>query len=603
MAAEPTESDLFRSAVIRSHQSKMKANREEWTAYAKAYRSEFFAEGTEAESKNGSDAEMLTVEANWLHPFVETMVANICPTNPQTTVRPRRKDNAANARMQQALINDCLIRDKAYKKLWRLAGRAALYDRMFLKMVWDTRRKRPTARVINPEAIFFDDTVDDFEDIRYLVEVTPLTLAQFKKRLGKKGKRGVNYRPMADEDIPTQPFPEWLRTDNEKSDPQVVSADNFKWVIVYEYYDFVEGKMYHLLEDDPLPLVAGPLPYWHMPCPYFMLTFNDNLQDIGGISDAKLVMPNIKVLNELATLQLWHILATIPRPVVNEALLDEPDEFYTALQNASTPLDAIPFRARSNAGINDVLGHTPTPSLPVDFERAMARVQGLIEYGLGIASYQRGELGASDVATELALSDTAIKTRNAIRQKGIYEAIEWWGQACLALFAQFLDEDEVQAIPLRMGMDDEMDEATRESLGFPPLPSQGEEPAPMDMYGFDYVARPYNAQEQNSIAQLKTLQDYAELLLQSPDVNARRLMQKLLELIHMEEVLASPDEAKQAMQALAGGGGDPEADAAAQGVPNDAAAPLVGGQVEIGGGAQAVASGMKGGPQPGGRTI
>lgn len=606
---EPSDQDKFRTAVIEAHKAKTNAQRAVWDKAVRSYRSQFHEGGTDSKLPETVRDDVMVVENNWLFGFTETLVANICPTNPQVTITHRRPELEDAAKFREALINDYFYRDKLYRKLWKAAGRAVIYPRVFLKVVWSKVRERPSLRVLTPEYVFFDDTAEEWEDIRYLGEVVPMPKAEFIAKVGKKGKKGTNYRANIDVDqIKGGPYPGWLKTHEGGKSEHESAAENFEWVVVYEFYDFIENKLLHYLEGDPVPLYEGDLPYWYLENNFHMLTYNDNLQDIGGLSDAQIVMPTIEALNEMTTLQLWHVLSTIPVMVINESLVDDPDAFWRALQDADGPGKGIGLKAKNNATVGQILGSTPTPSLPVNWESMKADLQGLIEFLLAIASYQRGGLGQSDVATELALSDTALKTRNARRQKEIYCALEWLAESVIGLYTQYMPED--ANLPLRLGIEGDVSLVGRGEMAMGSRLKEGEDAQKPDPFSYDYKARPFNAQEQNSIAQLKMLTDFIQLLIQNPHVDQRRMVKWLLELIHGEHILADEEQVAQ-LQAMAqqqeGGGQPPETMMSGspdmQGMPPEMAALASGGVVEGGSGSQAVAAGLEGGSQPGGKTI
>lgn len=607
---EPREIDKHRHAIIAGHRSHMQTQRQKWARATKTYRSESFKRADINGVTGVDNDETLVVEHNWLYAFADTMVANICPTNPQVTVNNRRENTKEAARFQQELINDALIRDKAHEKLWKGATRTAMYGRCFFKAVWHKAKNRPVFRVISPEFVFYDFTAEEWDDARYIIEAVPMTEADLKARVGKKGRKGVTYRANALEGAKFGGYPNWLKPESDKDSTHGIAAQHFSWTVVYEYYDLVERKVAHYLENDPVPLAEFDLPYWYVQNNYAMLTFNDNLEDNGGLSDAALVMSSIDALNELSTLELWHNQASIPKMVVNENYLDNPDDFYSSLEKANTAGMAISLKTTGRVRIDEIMSTTPMPSLPVNWASSKDDLQRVIEFTLGLASYQRGAVGEADVATELALSDTAIRTRNARRQKAIYGVIEWMARCIVGLYQQYLQpEDEVA---LRLGMDEGVKLVTREDLGFPDNPSEDEPVPEPDPFGYDYVARAYNAQEGNSIAQLKMMTDYAELLLNNVNVDQRKFIEALLDKLAMQNLLVPKEivekqqqAAAQAQAAQAGGGGQgqPSADVPVVGAPADAQDPLQGGVVGVGNEAQRVAGGLEGGSQPGGGTV
>jgi len=597
---DPTPEDLFRYSVIETQRDRLRPLRTVWAADIAAYQSRYFEhEGVTAGTSRAAEDE-LVVENNWMFAFIDTMVANISPPNPAVTIKARREEYQEAARLREALVHDCFKREKFYAKLWKLVTRATVFPRAFLKVAWSFDKQRPIIRVVPPHCVIFDNTVEDWEDIRYVCEATVLTKQEFQQRVRKKGAKERTYAAWAAAEEDGGPvrfgeYPEWL-AGKEGSLAQNIehkaAVESQKWITVYEYWDFVEGKFYHIAEGCKVPLFVGDLPYQNVKNPFFLMTFNDNLEDIGGLSDSQLIRPSVRALNELSTIRLAYAQATIPKMLIDSGKLDNAQEFLAALANANTPGSAVEVTLRGNTSLNQVFQPTPTPNVSFDFNNAMVELRELIEFILGIASYQRGGLGHSDVATELALSDTAIRTRNSRRQKQVYEAVAFAATAIVGLYAQFLAPE--STIPMRLGRA-ELQLLSPENLGF-------SEDAGVDALGYDYEALPFNAQEGNSVVQLKTLIEMLDFLVKSPYVDQYGLTAWLLELQHATKILLTEEEAAQKAQAPAppGGGAPPPGDSDPMaGVPPEMMAALQG-QVAVGDGAQSIPSGTMGGVQPGG---
>lgn len=528
----------FWAKVLNIHRQKMEETRKQWSRYVKAYRSEVYQrEPVGAISGMDSGEEDITVEHNYLFAFVDSMISNICPPNPEVDVVAMRQSLRKAAKLRTRLVNDFLMRDGVAEKLWKLSARAAIYPRSFLKTVWNDRKGRPTCRVLGPQWVFFDQTAETWEDIRYVVEVTVLTRGEVEARLRKQGKKG-HYRASAIEDIQYNSYPGWLKSDRSDgagtSDEEDVAREAYEWAVVYEVYDFVGNKFYHFAEGTEHALYEGPLPYQHLRNPFQILAFNDNLEDLGGLSDAHLVYPTIERLNQLESLRMWHIKTSIPVPVVHEGLVDDPDEFMDAYEDIDGPGQAILMNARPNVGIHDVLGHTPIATLPVEWESANNKLERFVEFVLGIPAYERGAVGQSDIATELALVDTAQRTRNLRRQKALYLVVAWLAEAVISLYAQFLPPD--SEIPLRLMEDEKQAAAGRDTLALPSLDADGNLPDP-DPFGFDYQARPFNADEMNSVVALKKLETFLPAFQGNPSVDQHKLTKKLAELLKMPEIV------------------------------------------------------------------
>lgn len=592
--ATPTQK-LFHT-IITNHRSKMDTLRKRWARYASAYRGEYYDRGEEdgastaSNYANATGTEQITVENNYLFAFSDTMVANICPPNPAVTVVASKGENKAAAKFRERLVNDLFYRERAGQKLWQITTKASVWPRCFIKCAWNIDRKRPIYRVINPQFVFYDTTAEEWEDLRYICEAVVITRGEFEQRVRKKGKKDALYRTDAIEDVTFGGYPKWLMDEDmdTESDDAAIVRKGYEWVTIYEFYDLIGGKFYHFAEDCPYPLLEEDLPYAKLKNPFCMLTFNDNLRDLGGLSDAELVFPAIERLNELDSLEMWHIKASIPVAIVHEGLVDDPGELQDALEEVSGPGQIVSIAARPGIGIKDVLGQTPTPQLPVEWGRARENLEKLIQFTLGMPSYSRGELGQSDVATELALSDTATRTRNARRQKAVYLIIEWMATAAISLYSEFMSPDD--AIPLTLLEGEDAAVVTRDLLNL------RDDEHPMD---YAYQARPYNAAEGNDVVQLKSLEAFLPVLLQNPNVDPAKLTQKLLDLLHMTELFtqAAPQQPPMpGMEAEGAPGGD-VLGGLQPGMPGEMMGAVQGGEVLAGTGAQAVPGGLEGGMQ------
>lgn len=605
---EATGVEKFWSRTIESWKNKNRQFRDELEKQAQSYRTMYYPRDSGTTGALAFD-DALTVETNYYFAFADTLVAQVVPPNPQVTIAANRRALEGPAKFREALVNKVFEKERLSEKLWKLVTRGVIWPRCFLKVVWSEERQRPIFRVVNPHYIFFDMNAEDYEDIRYVIEVTPITRADFTKRLKKKGKKGGFYRTDAVDDVEFGKWPKWLEPDNDWADnpsvaeerPINVVRDEYEWTVIYEVYDFKAKKFYHFADETERPLMATDLPYEFLTNPYYMLTFNDNLRDLGGMSDAELIFPTVERLNELQSLKMWHAKASIPATVIHEGLVDDPDAFTDAYESIDGPGQAISLSAKPRVSISEVLGHTPVPSLAVEWNSAEDRLESIIEFVLGLPAYARGEVGQSDVATELALTDTATRTRNARRQKAVYNVIAWAARSVVGLFQEFMDEG--QHIPARLvdGADEVL--INREMMSFPEKAD--------DPWTYDYAAHPFNASELNDVVQLKQFEVFLPVLLQAAaegHLDQRELYKKLLDLLHMPNLLSDkpPEPQGQGMPGMEGmppgmpPGGMQAAGGASPGMPTAAQAPMIGGEVMSGTGAQSVPGGLEGGAQPGG---
>lgn len=540
-------------AIINAHQKAAKREYPLWDKWRLWYQSRWGGQGASRAHEaapltsiynttdDAGSAEM--IETNYPYAFVDTMVANVVPPNPALTVIARNEENRDFAKARERLINDTFRQQKVHARLWELCTRASVFPRAFIKTSWDIRKHRPRVRVLDPRFVWFDLGADAWEDIRYLIEVVPLTKEQFLKNVrGPKEKEG--YDPAVAEKVKafTKGYPEWLKDKStDKNDVVDPARDVFEYIIVYEVYDFtvLGGRFSQIVEGVDEALFEGELPYRFIGNPFSMLTFNDNLDDLGGMSDIQLVEGLINQANELDVLDLNFVKSSLPVAFVNVGLLKDPESTLQAYGNAGEPGAYVALQTNGGAHIplSEIVTFSPTPTLNPAHMRLENRLEDKILFILATPKYSRGSVGTSDVATELALADGATRTRNARRQGTVYDIVGWLGEAVIALYEEYLESTAV--LYTRVTGDPKIHELTRDAMGMLTLGADGEYTD--TRLEFDYEAVPYSAMENNKTVQLKNIQQLWPVIqfgIQSGDIDKKKIITKLMETVQMEDVLS-----------------------------------------------------------------
>ena len=549
--------------LINVHKTRSESERTTWDRYLRYYRSEYWGENQDIQA-SGNDSDV-AVETNYPYSYVDTMVSSIVPPNPQVTVVARDTVKKDFSKYREALVNDTLKRVRASQLLWRLATYTSVYGRSIMKAVWRFSRKRVEYRIIDPRFIFFDLSAERWEDIRYLIEVTTVTREEFKRRAKMprdpnkpRGKR--RYDSAIAEKVDYGSYPRWLKPALKKN--RDISSEAFDWVTIYEVYDFVGNKYYHYLADETKPLFQDKLPYRFLRNNYRLLTFNDNMQSLEGISDIQLIDRQQQMLNELDTLELRHAQSAIPVTLFQAGLVDSPAQFTRDLLEATSPGDAVAIHAKPGIGIGDIIATTPTTALSPSFDIMRKRITQNIEFTLGLPQFQRGVVGVADVATEVALAETAVRTRNGRRLQAIQDVIQWMAETTVGLYEEFLDAE--SNLPIRLTGRQEALMVSRRTFGARDPGSVHDGSQIEDPLDFDYDVVPYSPTENSRTIQLRNLAQVLDLLSASADIDKRRLVGSVIDLLNLDpDLLIAPEEkaaAEQKMmeqQMMAGGGGAP----------------------------------------------
>ena len=154
--------------LIETHRAKSHLDQKDWDRMRSWYTSDAFG-GTEDRPQGAGGIvgdEDLSMETNYPYAFVDTMVANISPSNPEITVNARRKELHEAAKYREALVNDTLRRVGGHRIVWRAATMASIYPRAFVKTVWNFRRRAPDFINIDPRFVWYDMSVGRWEDVR-----------------------------------------------------------------------------------------------------------------------------------------------------------------------------------------------------------------------------------------------------------------------------------------------------------------------------------------------------------------------------------------------------------------------------------------------------
>lgn len=496
----------------------------------------------------------LTLETNYPYAFIDTMTANVCPTNPQVTIIARNPDMAEVARYRESLANDTLRGNDTHSKSLELASHAAIAGFGASKVVWSERYNRPRLLIVQPDNFIWDRTSPQ-EDWRYCGECTPITKEEFKARCKRQRlsqeEKDLGFRPrpaykkkVADS-AKFSRYPEWLVKGTSPHDVAEQARDVFEWVSVWEFWDFEAKKFYHILEGVEEPLLEIDLPYEFVENPYDIVVFNNNLKDGSGISDIKLIQNSQARLNELDTIELWHAQTTLPKAIVDKAALEQPADFERGYATADGPGAVVMASFRPNKTLRDAIQYSPSPGLSPSFDKMRGRATEQIEFTLGLAGFQRGQQGF-DKATEAALANTAQQTRNGKRIKAIENWIASISKKMLGLWAEFADPG--VGIPVS-----EPGSSRAEILAFADLAFDDAETFENEWW-FDFKTAPYSPTENHRLTQLQKLTQYMQVLANNPHVDQGKLMLKILELLGMTEVADKTGQGGQPQQMIQAGG-------------------------------------------------
>jgi hypothetical protein len=564
-----------RRELINTHAAFGQSERDEWDQYHRWYLGEFWdnsiaaRDGMRHGGNSGGQGDELTLETNYPYAFIDTMIANICPTNPMVTILALNPEMKGVATAREHLANSTIRQNKLHERAQEFSINAAICGHGVTKTVWFKPYSRPRTYVIDPRHFMWDRTVA-WEDARFCAEATVLTEEQFKAR-AKKGPDGEDpkYNKKAADQAQFNAYPQWMnRRNNSEHRAEKTNRDVERWVVVWEFYDFEEGKYLHMLVDVEEPLFEGDLPFKYMRNPFDLIVFNKNMRDSAGISDIKLIRKAQERLNEIDTLELIHAQTTIPHMLVDMNKLHDPASTTDGLELMNGPGGIMQLRLGNQThNMSDVFQFSQTPNIGPSWDKMRQVVTHQIEFILGLPAYMRGAMGSTDIATEAALTDTATRTRNGRRIKAIEDWVTSTSKKYIALWAEFMSEDD--SIPVRAPHSRQAELRDFTDFGFQDSSTFDNE------WSLEYEAAAYSPTENHRLVQLQKIQQFMPTimqLIQANEIDSGKFTSKFLELLQLNEIKGDgPPQGPPTLPSSVGGaGGSP-------GIPGEGQAPGVSG--------------------------
>lgn len=528
--------------LIESHRDQMKSQRDRWARFTKMYHADPLLDGERSRvdvqgQEEGDDG--LYLQSNYVYSYIDTMVSNTCPTNPQITVYNEDDEYTLTAKSREKFLNYSLHKTLLKKKERLMGIHTGIKGRCFIKTVWDSDRGRPEAVVVPPERVFYD-TSSDYEDIAYIIEATPIRESEMARRIKAK-----IYKVDKDALKNSGEYPQWLldmESFNKKNQDRT-SYSEFKWYTVYEVYDFEASKFYHVCLEHDAPLLEDDLPYPTVRNPYVRMVFNESIADSGGVSDISLIENNLDRLNEFNTLELIHATKSVPVGVFDSSAFQDPEVSKAAILEAANPGDMISVGLQPEKTIREALAWTVPPAFPLQFDKVRETILSDIEFTLGMPAYMRGGMGGSDVATEFALTDTAYRTRNGRRSDAFNDVTIAVADNFMHLWVQAWQETDENGKPLYLentlrGLDGDESIMTLslEEIGYVTNEEGAVDPSTREGYHYKTIA--YSPSENHKMIQLQKIAQYMPLFQASPAVDQAKLVGKITELLGIGDIMS-----------------------------------------------------------------
>lgn len=534
-----------------------------------------------------------------LYQLMDTLTSTVTPPTPAVEILPQSLEvSMSSAQTAQALINNAFRRRRLTADLGRMVTLTGLHGQAYILTTWAEDEMLPRFDVVHPKDLFVDPIAKKWEDVRYVIHRNILPAEEIRIR----GANGVYPKDAVErilkgatpasssslyataryylDEINFGFHPPTEMTLSDEATRFEQSLENV--CLLYQVYDFVHNEIIHVAAQyrgsAKEVVFREPLPYRLVRNPFSMLRFTDSLDSLRGVSIAQLVMPLIDQRHKLQTMRLRHAAAMIPRTLMRADIIQDPDKVQTLILHAATPGHTIPVSmtgsGTQHVPLEALFWSTPAPPLPPDYDRTLKDLEDAIYATAGISPFQRGQIGESRVATELALADASNQTRQGRIFQSVGFLIEDLARKVLDLYAEFLAEN---SLYLRIG--NQMLQIEEKDLPFiPGISTVGT---------VDISVTPYSPQEQTRAVLAQKVMSFLPLIqgINPQSVDTQRIQEYLLSVAGLpNDLVKSLEQQAEEAEAMAQAA---EAEAAKQAPMQQGILPVPPGVVTKGGDTQA----------------
>ena len=485
------------------------------------YRGEFYTSRNDVNLSDGAIPSFLCSK-NLIYAIADTAVSALLGPNPKVAANPRNRQSQEAIPLVNGLMEYVFDSNNMRRRAATALIDAVLCKRGVFKTGWDMAGDKPVVRVIEPGAIFFDQTVRDVDDIRYWLEAAVIPWTEFQRRV-----RDGFYKSPKISDVTPDRYPKWI-TDSYKNSDVSQLRDAFEWVTVWEYYDRETNKVVHYVRQADAVVFEQELDY----IPYSMFTLNQSAVDCLGLSEVQLVLNQQETINDLLTHMKQIVYLMIPRILFNSELITEEDlnKAVEAATGSFVPIS--PTNAEGLRTLSTLFYEMPMPQVPAGVENFIARQEGDAAFISALAEAARGQVAGARTATEMAIIDAQMRTRLATREGHINTALQDVAEKCFFLSKRYMKDPKLVAVSGHEGW-------SEVSL------------ADIHEVDVNFSMVSYNPIRQNPSVMAETLLKMFPILAQDPNVNKRALLEELVTGVGLSTKLLIPKEELEQQEAMA----------------------------------------------------
>ena len=412
-------------------------------------------------------------EQNEVFPILDTIISALALDLPQCEVLDARQrsheipqrseDPTMSGRRIAAVLNWMAEEDD----MDEVAREAVLHALLFSsgairKITWSTEMGRVIWRLKMPWEVQFDPVARRISDIAWASERFILHETQVRERL----ENGY-YHMSGNRVIKPDTYPRSLIADYQSSDSESdARREGLKeYVTMHEYWDFREGKLYHIHMGTKQIVMEADAPYGN---PYDQLCFHPGVGRIRGIPDTSLIAPLQQDVNELVSARK-EIVRRLPRRMFYDKAMFPSEEDASRWMNSAT-WEPVPVETDGQSLVGDMIFVSPEMPTTFDFNQHLGQASAHIKNIAGMADFQRGEVKNIRTAAEANMIQMSIQGRMQVRTRLLVKFIKRGFDKAAEIIRWSLENEEasninIQELTMQTQIDVMPDVLRRDFLG------------------------------------------------------------------------------------------------------------------------------------------
>lgn len=381
-------------------------------------------------AENSNVAAMSLSSKNIVYSIVDTALALLIGNSLGVAMNPRSRFSEQRRAEVEAYMDWVFSVNQLRQQSTTALLDAVLCGRGCFKTMWNAEKDVAETSVVRPPALFFDLESRFTGKISYFLETTPISMAEFERRVDcgqYKGKKLSQVKP--------EGYPSWM----EMGDPDRNALRKaFRWVHVVEYWDVVGCKVQHWIPQINEVVFEESVPFH----PYSLFYLSPNGEDCRGLSEVQLILDDQEAVNAMKSLLNEIAMLAIKKFVFDDRYLDpeQAARIASAALGSWTPLGRGEGSAPGGQPLRleDLFSAVPHPESPQPVLDAIARATEDAAFVTAFADQSRGQVRNVRTATEMAFVDAQLQTRTANRRAMFFEGVESVAQKSLAYAKEYM---------------------------------------------------------------------------------------------------------------------------------------------------------------------